>query len=209
MKALEILRQQLEKDYPHEAPVFVKAIKSPEEVKFFFDEIVIPAFEKIKTEFDSFHFEVNIKNFAVVCRLDIKDGCSNFSCAVKISRKYSAAYLIITYRDHSICSYNFKERVLIEERFDLSKIYQELPEELIINIFSDIFINRKTHLKRLIETERNDEQQKKELVREERRAKLIRLKTENKKFDPKDEFQKYLDSDEYLQMRDWLDYHFT
>ncbi|MDQ3802128.1 MAG: hypothetical protein M3384_22100 [Acidobacteriota bacterium] len=208
MKALELLRMQLVKDYPGDTPAFGKALDSPEEAAFFFENLVIPAFEKIKKEFDSFHFTVNVRRFPRVTRLDIRDGCSLFTCSIKISRKYACAILTIFYRDHSICSYNFEERTLLEERFDLSKIYQVLPEELIITIFSEIFINRRIYLKRLVETEENERREKEELRRETRRAKLINLKRNNEKFDPRDEFQKYLDSPEYARMMSWFDTFF-
>ena len=104
--------------------------------------------------FESFHFEVSFRKSPYVTRMDIKDGCTQFSFSVKVSRKFACVILRAGYRDNSICAYDFNEPVLLEERFDLSRISQDLPEELIITIFSDTFLNRKTYLKRISDTEK-------------------------------------------------------
>lgn len=205
MKALDLLRVQLIKDYPGDTPVFGKAPASPEETKFFFENTVLPAFEKIKKEFDSFHFTLSIRKFAHVLKLEIRDGCSLFSLSVKTSARDSSVTLLVKYRDFSIYSHNSEPRRLFEEKYDLSRISQVLPEELIITVFTEIFTNRRDFLRKIVEAELNEENEKTALIREERRARLIELKNNNDEFDPKDEFQKYLDSPEHLDMMRWLD----
>lgn len=204
MKALENLRVQLVKDYPGDTPVFGKA-PLPKESEFFFETLVVPAFEKIKKEFDTFHFTVAVRRFVHVTRLDIKDGCSFFSLSIKTNSKNSSVLLTISYRDYSICSKNYDDKTLLEEKFDLSKIQQVLPEDLIITIFSDTFINRKIYLKRIVESEENEAREHTEFFREERRSKLIKLKQENDALDPQEKFRKYLDAPQFSEMLHWVE----
>lgn len=205
---LRLLLQQLKRDYPEGVPTFRRGITKPEEIKFFFNDMVVPAFEKIQKEFDSFHFEVKFVRFPYRTRLEVTDGCSQFYFSIFVDKKHSFAAMEAEYRDHSIypqISQYFKKKNLLNERFDLSKIRQELSEKLIIKIFSDAFLNRKENLRAIINKEEFDSEIKEELKREEMRVKLIALKQRNNTFDPEDEFQKYLDSDEYAEMMRWLD----
>ena len=204
MKALEKLRVQLIKDYPGDTPTFDRA-PLPKESKFLFENLVVPAFEKIIKEFAPFHFTVSVRRFIRVMRLEIKDGCSSFSLSIKTSSKNSSVLLTITYRDHSICLSKDDEKILLEERFDLSKIREALPEDLLMTIFSDTFINRKTYLKRIVESEENDAREQAEFLREERRFKLIRLKQENDALDPRGKFRKYLDAPQFSEMLRWVE----
>lgn len=192
MKALEQLRVQLIKDYPGDTPAFGKAPSSPEKTKFFFEEIVLPAFEKIEKAFDSSHFIAKIRKFAHVIKIEIRDGCSLLILSVKTSIRDSSITLLINYRDFSIFAEDSDPRKLLEERYDLSRISQVLPEELIITVFTHIFNNRRDFFKKMIEAELSEKSEKAQLIREERRAKLIALKKFNNEFDPQEEFQKYL-----------------
>lgn len=203
MKALEKLRVQLVKDYPGDSPTFSRG-SLPKESEAFFQNIVLPAFEKIRKEFNAFHFNVAVRKFVHVVRLEVKDGCSFFCLSIKTNKLNFGVILTVSYHDHSICSYNYEDRLLLEERFDLSKIRQALPEELIITIFSDTFINRKTYLKRIVETEENEARELIELEREERRAKLLKLRQENDDLDLDARMQKYLDVPQYSDLVYWV-----
>lgn len=205
MKVLEQLRVQLIRDYPGDTPVFGKASSSPEETKFFFENIVLPSFEKISKEFDAFHFTVNIRTFTHVLKLEIADGCSSFSLSVKTSNKNAAVTLSVQYRDYSINSESYEMRGIFEEKYDLSRIAKVLPEELIITIFTDTFLSRRIYLKKIVDAELNEVREKAELLRERRRAKLVELKMVNEKYDLEDEFKKYLDSSDHSEMLRWLD----
>jgi hypothetical protein len=212
IKALKYLRQQLKKDYPDNSPVFRSGATKPEEIKFFFDDMVLPAFEKIQKEFDLFHFEVKFVRFPYRTRLEVTDGCSQFYFSIFVDKKHSFAAIEAEYRDYSIYpqhSQYFKKKDLLDERFDLSRIRQELSEELIIEIFSNTFLNRKVNLRAVVNKEKYEIEVKEELEREERRFKLNALKERNGAFDPEDEFKKYLDSDEYIEMMRWLDSHYN
>lgn len=204
MKALKQLREQLIKDYPVDTPVFGKA-PSPVETAYLFEDLVLPGFEKIVKEFESFHFSVNIRKFTHVVKLEIVDGCSAFSLSVRTSTKSSAVTLSVQYRDYSVNSESYELRGIFEEKYDLSRISQMLPEEMIITIFADTFLSRRDLLKRIVDAELNEAQEKTELLREQRRARLIKLKNLNEKYDPEDEFKKYLDSSEHTEMIRWLD----
>lgn len=205
MKALEQLRLQLIKDYPGDTPIFSKAPSSPQEIKFLFEDIVIPAFERISKALDTFHFTINIRKFTHVLKLEIGDGCSFYSLSVKTNNKNAAVTLLIQYRDYSINSQSYEMRSIFEEKYDLSKITKNLPEELIITIFSDTFMNRKEYLKKIVDAELNDIREKAELLRERRRSKLVELRLINEKYDPEDEFKKYLESSDHTEMLRWLD----
>lgn len=209
IEALELLRQQLKKNYPKGEPTFKRGATNPDEIKFFFDDMVVPAFEKILKEFDSFHFEIRLVRFPFRTKLEITDGCSQFYFSIFVDRKHSFAAAQAEYRDHSIYpkhSQYFKMKNLLDERFDVSRIQQELSEELIIKIFSDAFLNRKVNLRAIVNKEEFDFEIEEESRREERRSKLVVLKQRNSAFDPEDEFKKYLDSDKYAEMKRWLDY---
>ena len=205
MKALEQLRLQLIKDYPGDTPVFDKAPSSPQEIKFLFEDIVLPAFEQISKALDTFHFTINIRKFTHVLKLEIGDGCSFYCLSVKTNNKNAAVTLLIQYRDYSVNSQSYELRSIFEEKYDLSKIAKNLPEELIIAIFSDTFMNRKEYLKKIVDAELNDIREKAELLRERRRSKLVELRLINQKYDPEDEFKKYLESSDHSEMLRWLD----
>ena len=205
MKALEQLRLQLIKDYPGDTPVFGKAPSSPEEIKFLFEDIVIPAFESISKALGTFHFTINIRTFTHVLKLKIADGCSFYSLSIKTTNKNAAVTLLIQYRDYSVNSQSYELRSIFEEKYDLSKTAKNLPEELIITIFTDTFMNRKEYLKKSVGVELNDIKDKAELLRERRRSKLIELRLSNEKYDPEDEFKKYLESPDHTEMLRWLD----
>lgn len=205
MKALEKLREQLSKEYPVETPVFSKAPSSPEEIAFLFEDIALPAFERISKALDTFHFTINIRKFTHVVKLEIGDGCSFYCLSVKTSNKNAAVTLLVQYRDYSVNSQSYELRGIFEDKYDLSKIAQMLPEDQIITIFADTFMNRKDYLKKIVEAEITDELEKTEMLREQRRARLIKLKNLNEKYDPEDEFKKYLDSSEHSEMIRWLD----
>lgn len=138
MNALDKLTAELDQLYPEKSGKPKPAL-SKEELSFFFDGVVMPAFEKIKTQMNVYSIKVFPKKLTSEARVLVQQGGIEFQFHIEF---YSLRGCFEIYSDvkYPFCTFRFCDA----ESFGRDKIsledYQNITEDRIIEWFTERFL---------------------------------------------------------------------